>query len=1380
MDAVAARRLLQRRRRMFDSTSWSMAAVDDSIAGGRTRRNIFYITSPHSVGSSPGSLAEQATRHALNDRTWSTSNGIIFSNGGQRRGVQRPPSRARPPPPEPASKSKSRSSDIDYTDSAHRFSGAQALNDAPALREQNEKLDIDLRNEKKAHANTKKTLEAQLSGEKQAHEVTRKLLEQRISNIQRIETEKKEQQEEFDTKLSSLDEDAYKRAQNTINREQEAINADIERRLEDAKEQQSHAAEALKSLEDFNRTVKRENNDYLAEQAKEIAEKSREEFDQRWDKFEEVLSTRFKEELEQIERGRAERRQERSSYKDYRDIWSQLDFRNGALNEQLKALESLLDRKVSSWRQTLKDFNPEKIQQWLPHRYPKLVRQLESMLAGKLQEAEQSANTMKGMLQEIENAKEEVRISGHYSRVSTRYHRFAEENLTAQSVAVCSELLNDAPLVGHRRRLARELASLDSRIKSSVPGRRREHYEQSRAVMKQDLDNAVVLSNSSFYLRRAAQFEVLAQASPRVQELYLRPLAVKELLDEGDRAWFNYQRALESSSDKGDSKERSAFRSTRSDLKDGLRNLEQTIRRRQLLQEGLGQSVGARDREETKKKIARYKSDAEAIAFERLRHVSRVSSVRSSGAHLSGGSLTKVEQLEQQMNVLRRKLFTTQSLAAKKALQKEIAILDVRYRKAQKQREEVQEVKIEEQANDRQAEADDVNASRVTSAEAAKKPSKRASKVTPSPKKRKQFREKQVAATKADPASEPQPEKPVAEESKAGTGLNIQPTASKQAAHAFWPMLALRSNVHNSTLSTGGAAEALHTNGDSYIAACATSQRNPSTDAHSQGGRSGLSHGKQPGSKMAKSVTDSQTDSQRSDAGEGEEAAEMFQSTQSSYQPSQQSDQGSMASQSASDNEHDSTTGTDSGVLPQLAYNMSKEDHRNALLASPNTSAHFWTYKLHKNADGKTPLVYYCTNLEQAERQAKEFLEEPVIGFDIEWEMRHTPGKSGIKKNVSLIQIAADDKIALFHLAVFKGNTVDELMPASLRQILESRDVIKAGVNIQGDAWRMDECLNVKMTGIFELSHLYRVVMFSDTPNQINRKPFKLAEQVQNVLFLPLKKDAVRTSAWSKKLDMQQTEYAASDAYAGFRLFHALEAKRQMMDPMPPRPAFWEEHKPIQLGDGTLIQAKSGKKAATGASKKATEMEDDDEDEEFFDAVENQDAYGIASGEKLGEASSSTRPSISYPALSSLSDQLAESMDSLQITSPPSSTANAQPPAPSLKRPGPPPSPAIDEAERWVSTFRASLPPEYALQATHVQLRAYALWHAQRLDCKQVAAALREPPLSLQTVATYVLEAVRHEGFEVEGERLRGVVEVLPGSVRGRYKRLLEGAGVRE
>ena len=472
----------------------------------------------------------------------------------------------------------------------------------------------------------------------------------------------------------------------------------------------------------------------------------------------------------------------------------------------------------------------------------------------------------------------------------------------------------------------------------------------------------------------------------------------------------------------------------------------------------------------------------------------------------------------------------------------------------------------------------------------------------------------------------------------------------------------------------------------------------------------------------------------------------------------------------------------DEQIDTQMTYNISTEDYRRAALASKSTNTAFWSYKLYKNTEGKTPTIHYCTNFETAEAQAKQFVDEAVLGFDLEWEIGSKPGTSRIKNCVSLVQIASETKIGLFQLAMFKGDKAEQLMPPSLRQILESRDIAKAGVNISGDANRIEKCFGFRMQGIFELSHLYNVVTWSETaPARVNKKLFKLADQVQNVLLLPMKKDAVRVSAWSRRLRPEQTEYAASDAYAGLRIYYALEARRKNMKPTPPRPAFWEEKKPLVLGDGTVVVPRTVVKKKTDDVGKAVDDEDDVESEEYFDAVETLDPYQLDStaGVPLEALS------ISYPALPAIDESLDEPQQATEeeqqapssVGEPSTSTTTSAEPnkAPTKPRSAIPSSPAVTTADSWAQTFRNALPATHNLKSKHATLRAYHLWHHQSLECKDVAALLRDPPLSVMTVASYVLHAVSEESeLACDVDRVVATLEILPASARGRYYRVVE------
>ncbi|KAJ8116990.1 hypothetical protein OPT61_g1704 [Boeremia exigua] len=247
-----------------------------------------------------------------------------------------------------------------------------------------------------------------------------------------------------------------------------------------------------------------------------------------------------------------------------------------------------------------------------------------------------------------------------------------------------------------------------------------------------------------------------------------------------------------------------------------------------------------------------------------------------------------------------------------------------------------------------------------------------------------------------------------------------------------------------------------------------------------------------------------------------------------------------------------------------LQYQIPEEVLRAAMGAPENTKASFWSSNLYRGPEDKKILVHYCKTKELSERVAQHFVGETVVGFDIEW--KPWAHALSVKHNVSLIQLACENRIALFHIAQFSGSTAAQIMPPTLKTILESPDVYKVGVAVKADLSRVAKYLDVEPQGVFELSRLHNLVQYSVTdPSKVTKKVVSLATQVQQHLKLPLYKGGdlvddpedtsnVRSSDWSLPLNNQQIHYAAADAYAGFRLYDVLEEKRKKLKPTPPRP----------------------------------------------------------------------------------------------------------------------------------------------------------------------------------------------------------------------------------
>lgn len=184
----------------------------------------------------------------------------------------------------------------------------------------------------------------------------------------------------------------------------------------------------------------------------------------------------------------------------------------------------------------------------------------------------------------------------------------------------------------------------------------------------------------------------------------------------------------------------------------------------------------------------------------------------------------------------------------------------------------------------------------------------------------------------------------------------------------------------------------------------------------------------------------------------------------------------------------------------------------------------YWQYSLYQGPSGERIKIHYCKSKENSEDIAKLFLNEEVIGFDIEWKQAAT-AQHGIRKNVSLVQIASEDRIALFHISRYaKGESLEDLVAPTLKTIMESPNITKVGVSIKADCTRLRKFMGIDSRGIFELSHMYKLVKHaSDNPKLINKKLVSLAQQVEDHLQLPLYKGSVvRNSDWSEDLKYQQ------------------------------------------------------------------------------------------------------------------------------------------------------------------------------------------------------------------------------------------------------------------
>ncbi|XP_065127721.2 bifunctional 3'-5' exonuclease/ATP-dependent helicase WRN isoform X1 [Paramisgurnus dabryanus] len=153
---------------------------------------------------------------------------------------------------------------------------------------------------------------------------------------------------------------------------------------------------------------------------------------------------------------------------------------------------------------------------------------------------------------------------------------------------------------------------------------------------------------------------------------------------------------------------------------------------------------------------------------------------------------------------------------------------------------------------------------------------------------------------------------------------------------------------------------------------------------------------------------------------------------------------------------------------------------------------------------------------------------ESVVGFDLEWPPTFTKGKS---KKVALVQLcASEEKCYLFHISSMSG------FPPGLKMFLEDESIVKVGVGIEGDKWKLLSDYDIRLKNTLELSELANEALKCS-------EKWSLDGLVKHMLKKQLFKDkVVRCSKWDDlSLTEEQKKYAATDAYAGLLIYQKLQ-----------------------------------------------------------------------------------------------------------------------------------------------------------------------------------------------------------------------------------------------
>lgn len=161
----------------------------------------------------------------------------------------------------------------------------------------------------------------------------------------------------------------------------------------------------------------------------------------------------------------------------------------------------------------------------------------------------------------------------------------------------------------------------------------------------------------------------------------------------------------------------------------------------------------------------------------------------------------------------------------------------------------------------------------------------------------------------------------------------------------------------------------------------------------------------------------------------------------------------------------------------------------------------------------------------EAQRACAELAATPHLGFDTE--SRPTFRVGEVSDGPHIVQLATSERAWIFQLH-------EPACRASVGELLALASVTKAGFGLGDDRKRITAKLGIEPAGVLELNTVFRQRGY--------RKEMGVRAAVAvlfNRRFLKSKKAA--TSNWANpELTPAQLLYAANDAWAAIRVFHAL------------------------------------------------------------------------------------------------------------------------------------------------------------------------------------------------------------------------------------------------
>lgn len=183
--------------------------------------------------------------------------------------------------------------------------------------------------------------------------------------------------------------------------------------------------------------------------------------------------------------------------------------------------------------------------------------------------------------------------------------------------------------------------------------------------------------------------------------------------------------------------------------------------------------------------------------------------------------------------------------------------------------------------------------------------------------------------------------------------------------------------------------------------------------------------------------------------------------------------------------------------------------------------------------------ILYSKTASEVDRRAMQLLKvldtkrdhsgRAFIGFDIEW--RPSFRKGVLPGKAAVVQICVDNSYCDVMQIIHSG------IPQSLQHLIEDSSLVKVGIGIDGDSVKLFHDHGVSIKDVEDLSDLANKKFGGGL------KKWSLASLTETLVCKELlKPNRIRLGNWEvRPLSKEQLQYAATDAYASWHLYHVLK-----------------------------------------------------------------------------------------------------------------------------------------------------------------------------------------------------------------------------------------------